>query len=131
MNLLKDFKTNYKLVECENYKISKKEKLIREINREIKEIEIRDNLDLIKITKKIKGKEIKVNENRFWKKYKDDNYILVTLKYKGVVIDLENKKMNYKLENDKNILINFLKDVIIYLEGINENDVIWEKVKIK
>ena len=62
MNLLKDFKTNYKLVECENYKISKKEKLIREINREIKEIEIRDNLDLIKITKKIKGKEIKVNE---------------------------------------------------------------------
>jgi len=131
MNLLKNFKTNYKLVECENYKISKKEKLIREINREIKEIEIRDNLDLIKITKKIKGKEIKVNENRFWKKYKDDNYILVTLKYKGVVIDLENKKMNYKLENDKNILINFLKDVIIYLEGINENDVIWEKVKIK
>jgi hypothetical protein len=131
MNLLKNFKTNYKLVECENYKISKKEKLIREINREIKEIEIRDNLDLIKITKKIKGKEVKVNENRFWKKYKDDNYILVTLKYKGVVIDLENKKMNYKLENDKNILINFLKDVIIYLEGINENDVIWEKVKIK
>jgi hypothetical protein len=131
MNLLKDFKTNYKLVECENFKISKKEKLIREIKREIKEIEIRENLDLIKITKKIKGKEIKVNENRFWKKYKDDNYILVTLKYKGVVIDLENKKMNYKLENDKNILINFLNDVIIYLEGINENDVIWEKVKIK
>ena len=83
------------------------------------------------LMKKIKGKEIKVNENRFWKKYKDDNYILVTLKYKGVVIDLENKKMNYKLENDKNILINFLNDVIIYLEGINENDVIWEKVKIK
>ena len=131
MNLLKDFKTNYKLVECENFKISKKEKLIREIKREIKEIEIRENLDLIKITKKIKGKEVKVNENRFWKKYKDDNYILVTLKYKGVVIDLENKKMNYKLENDKNILINFLNDVIIYLEGINENDVIWEKVKIK
>ena len=131
MNLLKDFKTNYKLVECENFKISKKEKLIREIKREIKEIEIRENLDLIKITKKIKGKEFKVNENRFWKKYKDDNYILVTLKYKGVVIDLENKKMNYKLENDKNILIKFLNDVIIYLEGINENDVIWEKVKIK
>ena len=39
--------------------------------------------------------------------------------------------MNYKLENDKNILMNFLNDVIIYLEGINENDVIWEKVKIK
>ncbi len=131
MNLLKDFKTKYVLVECESYKISKKEKLIREIRREIKELEIRENLDLIKITKKIKGKECKVNENRFWKKYKDDNYILVTLKYKGVVIDLENKKMNYKLENDKNVLMNFLNDVIIYLEGINENDVIWEKVKIK
>ena len=35
MNLLKDFKTNYELVECENSKISKKEKLIREIRREI------------------------------------------------------------------------------------------------
>jgi hypothetical protein len=131
MNLLKDFKTNYELVECENYKISKKEKLIREIKREIKELEIRENLDLIKITKKIKGKECEVNENRFWKKYKDDNYILVTLKYKGVVIDLDKKKMNYKLKNDKNELMNFLKDVIIYLETINENDVIWEKVKIK
>ena len=131
MNLLKDFKTTYKLVECENYKISKKEKLIREIKREIKEVSIRENLDIKKITKKIKGEECKVNENRFWKKYKDDNFILVTLKYKGVVIELENKKMNYKLENDKNILINFLNDVIIYLEGINENDVIWEKVKIK
>ena len=131
MNLLKDFKTTYKLVECENYKISKKEKLIREIKREIKEVSIRENLDIKKITKKIKGEECKVNENRFWKKYKDDNFILVTLKYKGVVIELEKKKMNYKLENDKNILINFLNDVIIYLEGINENDVIWEKVKIK
>lgn len=131
MNLLKDFKTEYELVECENYKISKKEKLIREIKKEIREVSQRENLDIIKITKKIKGKECEVNENRFWKKYKDDNYILVTLKYKGVVIDLEKKKMNYKLKNDKNELMNFLNDVIIYLETINENDVIWEKVKIK
>jgi hypothetical protein len=131
MNLLKDFKTKYDLVECENYKISKKEKLIREIKKEIREVSQRENLDIIKITKKIKGKECEVNENRFWKKYKDDNYILVTLKYKGVVIDLEKKKMNYKLKNDKNELMIFLNDVIIYLETINENDVIWEKVKIK
>ena len=131
MNLLKDFKTKYDLVECENYKISKKEKLIREIKKEIKEVSKRENLDIIKITKKIKGKECEVNENRFWKKYKDDNFILVTLKYKGVVIDLDKKRMNYKLENDKNELINFLNDVIIYLETIKENDVIWEKVKIK
>lgn len=131
MNLLKDFKTKYDLVECENYKISKKEKLIREIKKEIREVSQRENLDIIKITKKIKGKECEVNENRFWKKYKDDNYILVTLKYKGVVIDLEKKKMNYKLKNDKNELMNFLNDVIIYIETINENDVIWEKVKIK
>ena len=131
MNLLKDFKTKYDLVECENYKISKKEKLIREIKKEIREVSQRENLDIIKITKKIKGKDCEVNENRFWKKYKDNNYILVTLKYKGVVIDLDKKKMNYKLKNDKNELMNFLKDVIIYLETINENDVIWEKVKIK
>ena len=64
MNLLKDFKSTYELVECENYKISKKEKLIREIKREIKEVSIRENLDIKKITKKIKGEECKVNENR-------------------------------------------------------------------
>ena len=131
MSLLKDFKTVYDLVESENYKISKKEKLIREIKREIREIEIRENLDLKKITKKIKGKECNINENRFWKKYKDEKYILVTLKYKGVVIDLDNKKMNYKLENDKNKLMNFLNDIIIYIESISENDVVWEKLKIK
>ena len=91
---------------------------------------IRDKL-FIKITKKIKGKEFKVNENRFWKNYKDDNYILVTLKYKGVIIDLENKKMNFKLENDKSKLIDFLNEIILHLEGINENDDIWGKIKIK
>lgn len=131
MNLLKDFKTNYELVECENSKISKKEKLIREIRREIELVAKRENLDILKINKKIKGIICEVNENRYWKKDKDDNYILVTLKYKGVIVGLENKKMSYRLENDKNKLIDFLVSIRIYLEGIDENDVVWEKVKIK
>jgi hypothetical protein len=131
MNLLKDFKTNYELVECENSKISKKEKLIREIRREIVLVAKRENLDILKINKKIKGIIGEVNENRYWKKDKDDNYILVTLKYKGVIVGLENKKMSYRLENDKNKLIDFLVSIRIYLEGIDENDVVWEKVKIK
>jgi hypothetical protein len=131
MNLLKDFKTNYELVECENSKISKKEKLIREIRREIVLVAKRENLDILKINKKIKGIICEVNENRYWKKDKDDNYILVTLKYKGVIVGLENKKMSYRLENDKNKLIDFLVSIRIYLEGIDENDVVWEKVKIK
>jgi hypothetical protein len=131
MNLLKDFKTNYELVECENSKISKKEKLIREIRREIVLVANRENLDILKIDKKIKGIICEVNENRYWKKDKDDNYILVTLKYKGVIVGLENKKMSFRLENDRNKLIDFLVSIRIYLEGIDENDVIWENVKIK
>lgn len=131
MNLLKDFKTNYELVECENYKISKKEKLIREIRREIELLANREDLDIQKISKKIKGIICDVNENRFWKKDKDVNYILVNIKYKGVIVGFENKKMSFKLENDRNKLIEFLVSIRMYLEEIDENDIIWENVKIK
>jgi hypothetical protein len=41
-------------------------------------------------------------------------------------------KLKVKFGNiDEKILMKFLNDVIVYLEGINENDIIWEKVKIK
>ena len=131
MSLLKDFKTNYELVKIENSKLSKKEKLVKEIKREINLIKNRENLELKKITKKIKGLDVFVNENRFWKKGNDDNYVLVTLKYKGVIVGLENKKEFFKIDNDKNILVEFLNSIIEYLIKIEENDVIWNDIKIK
>jgi hypothetical protein len=131
MSLLKDFKTNYVLVKIENSKLSKKEKLVKEIKREINLIKNRENLELKKITKKIKGLDVFVNENRFWKKGDDDNYVLVTLKYKGVIVGLENKKEFFKIDNDKNILVEFLNSIIEYLIKIEENDVIWNDIKIK
>lgn len=131
MSLLKDFKTNYVLVKIENSKLSKKEKLVKEIKREINLIKNRENLELKKITKKIKGLDVFVNENRFWKKGDDDNYVFVTLKYKGVIVGLENKKEFFKIDNDKNILVEFLNSIIEYLIKIEENDVIWNDIKIK
>jgi hypothetical protein len=131
MSLLKDFKTNYVLVKIENSKLSKKEKLVKEIKREINLIKNRENLELKKITKKIKGLDVFVNENRFWKKGDDDNYVLVTLKYKGVIVGLENKKEFFKIDNDKNVLVEFLNSIIEYLIKIEENDVIWNDIKIK
>jgi len=131
MSLLKDFKTNYVLVKIENSKLSKKEKLVKEIKREINLIKNRENLELKKITKKINGLDVFVNENRFWKKGDDDNYVLVTLKYKGVIVGLENKKEFFKIDNDKNVLVEFLNSIIEYLIKIEENDVIWNDIKIK
>jgi hypothetical protein len=131
MSLLKDFKTNYVLVKIQNSKLSKKEKLVKEIKREINLIKNRENLELKKITKKIKGLDVFVNENRFWKKGDDDNYVLVTLKYKGIIVGLENKKEFFKIDNDKNKLVEFLNSIIEYLIKIEENDVIWNDIKIK
>jgi len=131
MSLLKSFKTDYELVKKEGYKISKKQKLIKEIKREIDLIKKRENLEIKKQSKKIKGIESLINENRFWKKCNDDKYILVTIKYKGVIVGLENKNEFYKIENDKNKLIEFLNNIIKHLSEIEENDIIWNGVRIK
>jgi hypothetical protein len=105
--------------------------LIKEIKREIDLIKKRENLEIKKQSKKIKGIESLINENRFWKKCNDDKYILVTIKYKGVIVGLENKNEFYKIENDKNKLIEFLNNIIKHLSEIEENDIIWNGVRIK
>ena len=131
MSLLKKFKTECELVKIENSKISKKEKLIREIKREINLILIREDLEIKKITKKVKGLDVEINENRYWKKSDDSKFILVTLKYKGVIVGVKDKKEFYKVEKDKNKLVEFLNDIITYLNKIEERDEIWNNLKIK
>ena len=68
--------------------LTKQQKFINSINKEIEILTNRTDLILKKITKKdLKNKtESLVNEVRFWKKHSNPKLVFVTLKFKGKIL---------------------------------------------
>ena len=106
------------------------EKCISRIDNEINLIKNRTNLDLLKVSKKIKGKEKLQNEVRFWKHLKDENEGMIgyNIKYKGFHIYTETDQL-IKIPNDKDLLIECLEvmkeEILIY----DDNHTIFQQIQ--
>ena len=104
-----------------------KQKVINSIKNEIKLIEGRDDLKLLKIKKRIDGDMKDVNENRFWKPSNTKpNSVVFNIKVKSKIFgfgeEVDRYSPNYyHCENDKNVLIKKLTDIMNGLEKLDAN----------
>ena len=109
-NLWKEWDLSF----IEDLKTSNQQKVINSICKEIELIKERDDLELRKIKKKLKGKEYEVNESRFWKISKTDpNKLLVSIKCNSQILKLDNskEKLYLECENEKEKLIELLESI--------------------
>ena len=110
-------------------KIPFKNRVISSINKEIDLIKERENLTLRRIGKKVKGKTIEVNENRFWKpSIENPNNLLVSVKVKGKIVKFTNdtKQPYLIIENDKDKLVSLLNNIKSNVKSISEEHPIWK-----
>jgi len=106
------------------------EKCISRIDNEINLIKNRTNLDLLKVSKKIKGKEKLQNEVRFWKHLKDENEGMIgfNIKYKGFHIYTEDQQL-IKIPNDKDLLIECLEIMKEEILKFDDNHTIFQQIQ--
>lgn len=106
------------------------EKCISRIDNEINLIKNRTNLDLLKVSKTIKGKEKLQNEVRFWKHLKGENEgkIGFNIKYKGFHIYTETNQL-IEIPNDKDLLIECLEIMKEEILTYNDNHTIFEQIQ--
>ena len=106
------------------------EKCISRIDNEINLIKNRTNLDLLKVTKTVKGKEKLQNEVRFWKHLKGENEgnIGFNIKYKGFHIYTETNQL-IEIPNDKDLLIECLEIMKEEILTYDDNHIIFKQIQ--
>ena len=114
-----------------------KEKLLYSIEKEIKILNNRDNLELTLLSKKgdiytNKNKETKTYlndryENRFWKNSNSDS-IMFNLKYKGKIIPIVDG-MSLSCKNSIDVLIDSLNTIYTQIELLDNSDILFSNIK--
>lgn len=128
-NLLNDWNYDLSKERIGRGKTSFKSKIVNDITKEINLINLRKDLKLNRINKKVKGNVIEVNENRYWKQsIANPNTLLVSIKHKGKIIKFSNSNdVNYiKCENDKDKLVSLLESVKSNIESLDESHQLFE-----
>ena len=116
--------------------LSPKEKLINKIDDEINIINQRNDLELKKRIKNVKNKdgEIKersVNEIRFWKKLKNEQYQFgFNIKYKGKIVKFTDKDKIIGFDT-KDELVDKLTICRTYISGLNDGDIVFKQIDSK
>ena len=114
-----------------------KQKVINSIKSEIKLIEKRVDLKLLKIKKRIDGEISEVNENRFWKPSNTKpNSVVFNIKVKSKIFgfgeEVDRYSPNYfQCVNDKDELIKKLTQIMEELEKLEINHKFFQLPKKK
>ena len=129
-NLFNDWKMEVSNETIVRGTIPFKSKVINAINKEIKLINDRKDLNLMRIMKKVKGETIEVNENRFWKhSIVNPNTLLVSVKVKGKIVNFNsdtNTPNYFMCQNEKDSLINLLSSIRDNVEKLDVDHILFK-----
>lgn len=106
---------------------SMQDKVIKSINDEIKVLQSRENLEILKKPKKVYGEMTEVNENRFWKPSPTNpNQVVFNIKVNKRIFGFGQKVDRYNptyfsCENNKDVLIEKLVSIKEGLEKLEPN----------
>ena len=107
-------------------RLTKQQKLINHIEREIELINERKDLTLKKVEKNIKGKNQIVNENRFFKNTENENEVFVTLKFKGKILS---NKLLVRVNKNKKDVIDMIERMKNKINQIDSKDEFFNQIK--
>lgn len=105
--------------------LTKQQKFINSINKEIEILTNRTDLILKKITKKdLKNKtESLVNEVRFWKKHSNPKLVFVTLKFKGkILLNNGESPLYYEVDNNNKSVIKKLNELKNFFQNLDSDN---------
>jgi hypothetical protein len=105
--------------------LTKQQKFINSINKEIEILTNRTDLILKKITKKdLKNKtESLVNEVRFWKKHSNPKLVFLTLKFKGkILLNNGESPLYYEVDNNNKSVIKKLNELKSFFQNLDSDN---------
>ena len=138
LNFINDHSTLSMVENESNFKSkTEKEKLLYSIEKEIKILKKKDNLELDLLSKKgeeylDKNKVTKTYlndryENRFWKNSNSDT-VTFNLKYKGKIVPIVKGK-SLSCNNSVDSLIMSLNQIKTQIELLDDNDILFSNIK--